>query len=97
MLMQTLKHAEPVVPILSATRSVPFVYVRFEYPQIHRSELELENLFQPVSNHIPFLIAKQIIREHDTYTSHSGLRLIAEATADGYCIQFTLLQAKQHL
>ena len=97
MLMQTLKHAEPVVPILSATRSAPFVYVRFEYPQIHRSELELENLFQPVSNHIPFLIAKQIIREHDTYTSHSGLRLIAEATADGYCIQFTLLQAKQHL
>jgi hypothetical protein len=71
--------------------------VRCEYPQLHRSEQELENLFQPVSNHIPFLIAKQIIREHDTYTSHSGLRLIAEATSDGYCIQFTLLQAKQHL
>lgn len=94
LLLQTLRDAEPVVPRLSAVCRPPFVYVKFEYPQVQRTAYDLENLFQPLSRHIPFLVAKQIIREHDSYCNHAGLRLYAEATADGYCIVFTLLESK---
>ena len=94
MLLHTLSEAEPfVVPVLSASVQPPFAFVRFTYPDVHRNEKELENMFQPLSHHIPLLIAKQIIREHDAYSGHVGLRLNAEGVQDGYCIQFTLLLA----
>lgn len=94
MLMNTLNDAETVQPQLSAEIRPPFVYVRFDYHQIQHTEQELENFFQPFSQHIPFLLAKQIIREHDAYSGHAGLRLNAESTSFGYSIIFSLLQAK---
>ena len=63
-------------------------------------EETLSNVFFPESGHIPYLIAKQILREHDTYCNHPGCRLVAQKTADGegYEIYFTLLlsQSPKH-
>ena len=56
---------------------------------------EAANLFYPAAGHIPFLVAKQILREHDTYSNHPGCRLVAECPEDGGCrIYFTLLNIK---
>lgn len=55
---------------------------------------EADNLFYPDVHHIPFLVAKQILREHDTYSNHPGCRLVAEQTDEGYRIYFTLLSTK---
>lgn len=48
------------------------------------------DLFASSGGHLPFLIAKQIIREHDAYSGMPGLRLSATNTADGCRIEFTL-------
>ena len=55
---------------------------------------QLSNLFFPDAGHIPFLVAKQILREHDTYCNHPGCRLVAQAAGDGYEIYFTLVKVK---
>ena len=55
---------------------------------------QLAGLFFPDPSHISYLVAKQIIREHDTYAGHPGLRLVAQAAGDGYEIYFTLVRAK---
>ncbi len=93
LLLHTLKQAEGVAPELTARMEAPFAYVRVTYPRILRTADELEALFLPAASHIPFLIAKQIIREHDAYSGHAGLRLIAEPSPEGYSILFTLLYA----
>ena len=53
----------------------------------------LANLFFPDVSHIPCLVAKQILREHDTYANHPGCRLVAQSAEEGgYEIFFTLLR-----
>ena len=56
---------------------------------------QLDNLFYPEAGHISYLVAKQILREHDTYANHPGCRLVAEAHEEGYAICFTLKKAKR--
>lgn len=59
------------------------------------SDETLSNLFFPESRHIPYLVAKQILREHDTYCNHPGCRLVAQSSEKGgYEIYFTLLTHK---
>lgn len=59
------------------------------------SDDTLSNLFFPESRHIPYLVAKQILREHDTYCNHPGCRLVAQSSENGgYEIYFTLLTHK---
>lgn len=48
------------------------------------------DVFSTSNGEFPYLIAKQIIREHDAYSGMAGLRLIAHPCADGYEIEFTL-------
>ena len=57
------------------------------------AQSELTDLFTPSTAHIPYLIMRQIIREHDAYSGHPGLRLLALPHPDGFEIQFTLLQS----
>lgn len=57
--------------------------------KIYRSE-ELDELFMPEGGGIPYLICKQIIREHDTYMNFCGCRINAEETPDGIRIWFTI-------
>lgn len=68
-------------------------FVRFTLHDSSRrpSDEELANLFYPSSGLIPMLVAKQILREHDTYANHPGCRLVAQSCGDGYEIYFTLL------
>lgn len=57
---------------------------------------QLDALFFPDSEQISFLVAKQILREHDTFMGHPGCRLVAQASDDGgYEIFFTLLKASE--
>ena len=59
------------------------------------TEEQLANLFYPDHKHISNLVAKQILREHDTYANHPGCRLMAQvAEGGGYEIYFTLLKSK---
>lgn len=52
---------------------------------------QLRNLFSSTTEDVNFLVAKQIIREHDSYYHHPGLRLMAQKENDGYSIIFTLV------
>lgn len=58
----------------------------------HLLNEKLETLFYPESHNISYLVAKQILREHDTYANHPGCRLNAVAQGEGYEIYFTLLK-----
>lgn len=57
----------------------------------------LQTLFHPSSLHsdnlrdcTPYIICRQIIRDHDEHFGHIGCRIKAEATPEGYAIWFTL-------
>ena len=79
------------------------MFVRFEL--INRSRtLEKEainNLFTPSPEHLmqtpegkvcgmEYVVARQIIREHDSYFGHVGCRIKAEPADNGYCVWFTI-------
>lgn len=69
-------------------------FVRFTLRDLSHAipPVSLADLFYPDDCHISYLVAKQILREHDTYANHPGCRLDAQPTADGYEIYFTLLR-----
>ena len=50
----------------------------------------LEGFFAPRSSYADYLVARQIIREHDRQCHYPGLRLWAEPAAEGYSIVFTV-------
>ena len=56
---------------------------------------QLSELFSTQTERLEFLVMRQIVREHDAACGHPGLRLVAEDTADGCRIAFSLLTAKQ--
>ena len=77
---------------LEARLEGAFVRFAFRDAASSLSAEQLANLFFPDSSHISYLVAKQIIREHDTYANHPGLRLVAQPSAGGgYEIFFTLI------
>lgn len=81
---------------LTITACVDGDFVRFILRDTANSmpDEALANLFFPDVHHIPCLVAKQILREHDTYANHPGCRLVAQqAEGGGYEIFFTLLKA----
>ena len=54
---------------------------------------ELDNMFAPSSSRIPFLIARQIVREHDAYCGYPGLRLYAVWSDDeSFSLRFNVLK-----
>lgn len=71
-------------------------FVRFTLrdESLSYDEETLSNVFFPEAGHIPYLVAKQILREHDTYCNHPGCRLVAQPSeGGGYEIYFTLLKS----
>lgn len=50
----------------------------------------LAEMFTPSASGLPLYVARQIIREHDTYSGNPGLRLLAQPTSDGIQVLFTL-------
>lgn len=67
-----------------------FARFSMEDPRDIYTQEELEELFMPEGGGIPYLICKQIIREHDTYMNFCGCRINAEKTHDGARIWFTI-------
>lgn len=78
---------------LSASEDGDFVRFTLRDSVTQLTDEQLSNLFFPEAGHIPFLVAKQILREHDTYCNHPGCRLVAQAAGSGYEIYFTLVKA----
>ncbi|MDE5787404.1 MAG: hypothetical protein K2H79_02525, partial [Bacteroidaceae bacterium] len=73
-------------------------FVRFTLRDtfVELSDEVLDSLFFPQTGHISYLVAKQILREHDTYSNHPGCRLVAQqAEGGGYEIFFTLLKIRE--
>ena len=79
---------------LHASEDGDFVRFTLRDKATQLTEAQLANLFFPDAGHIPFLVAKQILREHDTYCNHPGCRLVAQPAESGYEIYFTLVRAK---
>jgi len=78
--------------IISADDRGSVVDVSIQDPDTFPSEQEIHDMFYPSIERIPLLIAKQVIREHDTYCGNPGLRLFADKSDSGYAIHFTLLK-----
>ena len=72
-----------------------FIRYTLSDDSVQLSDEQLANFFYPESHSVSYLVAKQILREHDTYSNHPGCRLNAEATEKGYQIYFTLLKIKR--
>ncbi|MCM1108117.1 MAG: DUF5112 domain-containing protein [Clostridium sp.] len=86
-------------PMLTLHAADDGLFVRFTLhcPALTPTAEELHNLFMPHATHIPYLISKQIIREHDALSGHCGCRINAEATAGGgYGVWFTLPKSKEN-
>ena len=75
---------------ISAREDNDFAKIEIVNPNIEMSDVELQSLFSPHHNGIPFLIARQIIREHDSLMGHPGCRINAEKEDAGHKIWFTI-------
>lgn len=87
----------PISLVLRAEEWGRFVRFTFSCDALRHTEEELHNLFMPDARHIPYLISKQIIREHDMFTNHCGCRIdAASLPSGGCCIWFTLPKNNEH-
>ncbi len=68
---------------------------RLHFSDVAYDAETLDHLFDPSREHIPFLIARQILRDHDANCGHPGLRLYAQAEPDGACLIFTLAKGQK--
>ena len=59
-----------------------YVEVRVPMPGLRLSEAEARQLFTPAISHIPYLLCRQIVRDHGEATNRRGCSISAE-TADG--------------
>lgn len=84
------EHLSGTVFSLSLHDEGDFARFIFDDPRPIYSSAELEELFMPEGGGIPYLICKQIIREHDTYMNFCGCRINAEKTHAGARIWFTI-------
>ena len=93
-LLQGMIHPEARLT-LRAEDEGNFVRYSIADASIRLTTEQLADLFYPESGKIGYLVAKQILREHDTYSNHPGCRLVAEPRDEGYAIYFTLLKSKR--
>ena len=75
---------------LKGTIDNRFVRFTLTNPIVSLSDAEVHDFFMPHEGAIPLLIAKQIIREHDTFMGHPGCRINAERVGEGHAVWFTL-------
>lgn len=77
---------------LNAVRAQDFVRFELRITGINEDQERLDNLFAPVRQNgdMSFVLCRQVIREHDESTGHSGCRINAEKTDEGAVIWFTL-------
>ncbi|MBR3514215.1 MAG: DUF5112 domain-containing protein [Bacteroidaceae bacterium] len=92
--LQALVQQSPSAPAcctLVAQADGRFVRFALTNPAVALTSEQLHDLFSPRPDGIPYLLCKQIIREHDTFLGHPGCRINAEpATGGGHTVWFTL-------
>ena len=59
------------------TQNGPYVEVRIPLPQLKLSEEQARDLFTPSNEHIPYLICRQIVRDHGEATNRRGCGIYA--------------------
>ena len=69
-----------------------YVEVRIPMPAMNLSEQQAANLFTPSKDNIPFLLCRQIVRDHGEATNRRGCGIRAEV-ADGITTVIILLPA----
>ena len=74
----------------SASSSGRFALFELNVRGKQLSDEQIAEMFSPSVAGLPLYVARQIIREHDTYSGNPGLRLLAQSTADGYQVLFSL-------
>ena len=83
---------EQTPPMLTLRATVEGRFVRFAIENTAKalSAETMHQLFMPHVAPVCLLVAKQIIREHDTFMGHPGCRIAAEVMGSGHCLWFTL-------
>lgn len=74
----------------SHSPSGSFVLFELNVSGTRLDDEQISRMFMPSVQGLPLYVARQIIREHDTYSGNPGLRLLAQSTDDGYRVVFTL-------
>ncbi len=69
-----------------------YVEVRIPMPQLRLTPEQAADLFTPSKAHIPFLLCRQIVRDHGEATNRRGCGIFAEL-ADGICVIVITLPA----
>ena len=64
--------------IVCRQRDDKYAEVRVSMPQLHLTEAEASQLFMPHPDHIPYLLCRQIVREHGEATGRRGCGIWAE-------------------
>ena len=67
-----------------------YVEVRIPMPQLQLTSEQAADLFTPSKAHIPFLLCRQIVRDHGEATNRRGCGIFAELVADVPTIVITL-------
>ncbi len=81
---------------LFATTDSGFVRIGIANPAVALSDEELHHLFMSHVAPTSLLIARQIIREHDSLMGHPGCRIEASAFDGGHALWFTLPMTTTH-
>lgn len=96
-MLQKSNGASPVVTFtLACSDREAFLCFEITDPREIYTQEQLDELFSPSIEHIPYLICKQIIRDHDALTNHCGCRINGEKKLEGgYSIWFTIPKSKK--
>ena len=76
--------------ITSEVKDERYVLFTVQMPELHLSEAEAQHLFTPAQDHIPYLLCRQIVRDHSEATNRRGCGIWAELTNGTTTIKITL-------
>lgn len=78
-----------------SVRDDRYVDVRIPMPHLQLTPAEADDLFSPSEGHIPFLLCRQIVRDHGEATNRRGCGIRAEVTDGLTTIIITLPSVKR--
>ena len=67
-----------------------YVVCTVSMPHLQLTEQQASALFTPAADHIPYLLCRQIVREHGEATNRRACAIVAEVQAEGTHIVITL-------
>ncbi len=71
-----------------------YVLFTVRLPQLHLTDEEAQNLFAPAENHIPYLLCRQIVRDHSEATNRRACGIRAEVINNTTQVIITLPRQK---